>query len=164
MAWYHIEKVVLRQAIVSNISNIRQMELGTPDSIFYGLYCCNYDVKVVICAGNIWHFEGRIVTLQFKDVTVKSNSLKLIIACGAVLHLLEQCLCFSVILWMYCIGMCFNRLMIHLGEKSAMDWIKVPISSEPVILIWRYRNPCIRGPMFMLAAPKLTIQLQEYRS
>ena len=31
---------------------------------------------------------------------------------------------------------------------------KVPISSEPVILPWRYRNPCIRGPMFMLAAPK----------
>ena len=22
------------------------------DSIFYGLYCCNYDVKLAICAGN----------------------------------------------------------------------------------------------------------------
>ena len=126
--------------------NIWQMTLGTYGSISYGLYCCNYDVKVAIC-------DGRIVTLQFKDVSVKYNSLKLVIACGNVSKMLGQGWYFSVILWMYCTGMCLNGLMLHLCDKSAMDWIKALISSEPAILPWRYRIPRIRGPMCMLAVP-----------
>ena len=78
--------------------NIWQMTLCTFNSIFYVLYCCNYDVKVVICASNFWHFEGRVINLQFKDVNAKYNSLKLVIACGNVLKLFEQGWCFSVIL------------------------------------------------------------------
>ena len=33
---------------IRDIFNIWQMTLGMPDSIFYGMYCCNYDMKVAI--------------------------------------------------------------------------------------------------------------------
>ena len=62
---------------ICDICNIWQTTLDTFDSIFYGLYCCNYDVKVASCApcaGNFWHFEGRIVTLQLEDLNMKPVS------------------------------------------------------------------------------------------
>ena len=72
-------------------------------SVLLQLWYESFD-KFLISAGYVWHFEGRIVTLQFGDVNLKYNSLKLVTAYGNVLKTAWARLVFlsdslNVLLW-----------------------------------------------------------------